>query len=599
MDDQEDISRQQSLLAMYRRSLALYLEQLAKQGGVFAPPGLLHNITEARENIRRLKESLRRQGVAVDDFSMDEAEQDTEELNGDLALQRVEPDESAEKSYLGWLANEIKNVSLQWHETPIVQTPAHRKRPLGWRETWRAALFRHDPTDYTQNPALSDSDLSIRAGFGRRVKIKNLAKELRKFSKIIVLGDPGSGKSVCLRQLAFDLAVRELGRKGLPRKLPVFVDMGTYDGWEDKNARRPTPILTFLTQQLRSHESVHEAPRTHPLLYMARNIERLLNEGRVTCIFDALDEMPQESYQERYQAIKNFMSAWEAKKNQFVYSCRSLDYDPSFNVDEVIIDPFDRKRIYSFLHQHVPHAAKILYRRIVEDESLEEMVSNPFFLQALAYINVPFQGANGDSTVPWFPTTRGELLRVFVDTLLIREAQEKQKEQLSSIEGGLTTLRRFLSELGFVLQERRAGGTSVRTDTLDDIQRRYSDWPQLLWIAHRARILGKRGELADQLADSLPPGFTPPERVEFVHHRLQEFFAAEELAQRLAQGEAVEQYLDDIWWQETVILTVGILRDPRAILQRMLAPQADANQWVGDVVAQAMRLPSPDTEQGG
>lgn len=71
MPNSEDIAQQQKLLAIYRRSLAIYLEQLAQQGQAFAMPSLLISITEAQDNIQRIKVRLRDQGVEIDDFLID------------------------------------------------------------------------------------------------------------------------------------------------------------------------------------------------------------------------------------------------------------------------------------------------------------------------------------------------------------------------------------------------------------------------------------------------------------------------------------------------------------------------------------------------
>lgn len=505
--------------------------------------------------------------------------------------------ESRERIYLKWLKAELSNISHQWHETPIIPTPAHTKKPLGRFVRYKAKLFRHDPSDYAQNPALTDAELSIRTGFGRRVRIRDLAKELRKYTKIVVLGDPGSGKSVCLRQLAFDLAESELSRDGRPRTLPIYVDMGAFDSWQDESARKPTDVYTFLKTSLRTHPSASGSLEMHPLFYISDNLESLLFEGRVTLIFDALDEMPQDSYQERYQALKEFVVMWEAfENNRFIFSCRLLDYDPSFNLDEIVIDRFDKKRILAFLKRHAPQIADELHKRILDDEALEELVSNPFLLQALAYINIPYAAIDSDDRALWIPTTRGDLLREFVEQLLQREAGIKQRKQLESIQGGLLTLRRFLSKLAFVLQERREGRTSAQTSSLEDIWSAEPEWKRLLWIARRARILGKRDEKAHELVDTEPPDLEPPSRIQFVHHRLQEIFAAEELANRLSNGEPVERYLEDIWWQETVVFAVGMVPDPHSVVSRILSPQDEANSWVKDLIAYA-NSPQPEEEE--
>ena len=501
---------------------------------------------------------------------------------------------AAEKDYLKWLANEMQTISHQWHETPIIPTPAHRKKSLGWREKWRVALFRHNPKDYIINPTLMDTELSVRGVYGKKEKIKNLAKELRKFNKIVVLGEPGSGKSVCLRQLAYDLAVREQERRGTPKTVPIYIDMGAYDGQREN---KPVAVIEFIHNWLRSHSSVLESHRLHPLQFVAENIETLLRQGRVTCIFDALDEMPQNDYQERYQALKNFMRSWEAFGNRFIYSCRSLDYDPAFNVDEVIIDRFDRDRIRNFLNKHVPNVAESLYARITEDDSLFEIVNNPFLLQALAYINVV--AANKNDLVelhrPLLPNTRGKLIQAFVDALLQREAEEKQNDYLTSVPGGISILKEFLAELAFVLQRRRQAGTSVQAKELREIWEKYPQWQTLMLISIRARILGKRGETPDQLADTSPSDFQLSSRLEFVHHRIQEYFAAESLAQKLDQDDSVVEYFEDIWWQETVILLVGIVENPQRILKKILSPREDTNTWITEIVTKAEGLLSKDS----
>jgi outer membrane protein assembly factor BamB/tetratricopeptide (TPR) repeat protein len=64
--NQEEIEQQQSLLATYRRTLVHLVGQAAQYGGEgFAPPHVANNISEARDNIRRIKDVLRDWGVIV------------------------------------------------------------------------------------------------------------------------------------------------------------------------------------------------------------------------------------------------------------------------------------------------------------------------------------------------------------------------------------------------------------------------------------------------------------------------------------------------------------------------------------------------------
>jgi hypothetical protein len=73
MPNPEDIANQQELLAAYRRTLAQFLKQQALISELFTPPAIANGIDESRENIRRIKTTLREWGVPVDDLPYDEA----------------------------------------------------------------------------------------------------------------------------------------------------------------------------------------------------------------------------------------------------------------------------------------------------------------------------------------------------------------------------------------------------------------------------------------------------------------------------------------------------------------------------------------------
>src|SRR5437868_374269 len=72
MPSQEEIDHQLRLLATYRKTLAILLEQLARHTAAHVPPAVEHGIREARESIRQAKYNLRDWGVAVADQPNDE-----------------------------------------------------------------------------------------------------------------------------------------------------------------------------------------------------------------------------------------------------------------------------------------------------------------------------------------------------------------------------------------------------------------------------------------------------------------------------------------------------------------------------------------------
>src|SRR5262245_45422235 len=67
----DEIAEIQQRLKICRRTLSHYLEQEAKLGSAHVPPGTIHGILEARENIRQLKATLQSWGVVVQDHPDD------------------------------------------------------------------------------------------------------------------------------------------------------------------------------------------------------------------------------------------------------------------------------------------------------------------------------------------------------------------------------------------------------------------------------------------------------------------------------------------------------------------------------------------------
>src|SRR5690349_16574874 len=74
MPHPETVENWRVLLAAQRRTLAVYLQQLANLGSDYAPPGVHNGAAEARAAIAQLKADLRAAGAAVEDEPSDDAQ---------------------------------------------------------------------------------------------------------------------------------------------------------------------------------------------------------------------------------------------------------------------------------------------------------------------------------------------------------------------------------------------------------------------------------------------------------------------------------------------------------------------------------------------
>ena len=111
-------------------------------------------------------------------------------------------------------------------------------------------------------------------------------------SQLILLGDPGSGKSTFLRHLAWAMA-----RRGLDQ----LSDATVLFGWDDQRRRLPIilPLRTLAGQLARqgvSAQTVYTALLAEIQSYNITGADDMLNaglhQGAVLLLFDGLDEVP-------------------------------------------------------------------------------------------------------------------------------------------------------------------------------------------------------------------------------------------------------------------------------------------------------------------
>lgn len=153
---------------------------------------------------------------------------------------------------------------------------------------------------------------------------------------VVVLGDPGAGKSVAIRHAMrrmITIAMRWYVVKPL---LPLYVPCSYYT---TTAGAHPVSVDAFLAEYVSA---------TFPAFRSGRlDFAEYLRKGRLCIFFDALDEMPRADYAERVSRLREF--AIRHSNNRINFSCRTLDYDPRLEVAEVRIRPFDDNRRKRFL----------------------------------------------------------------------------------------------------------------------------------------------------------------------------------------------------------------------------------------------------------
>jgi hypothetical protein len=176
----------------------------------------------------------------------------------------------------------------------------------------------------------------VEHGYGERVEVRRVAvddlrKAVAEHRRIILLGEPGSGKTTTLWRLAYDYATaaREDGRA----PLPVLIPLG---GYTDSS-----PFDAYLGRYL------------GPL---APYFETYRASGRLILLLDGLNEMPQADYAERVGRIREVLD--RQPDETVVVTCRALDYVVRLErLQKVEVAPLDVERIRTFLSHYLGEVA--------------------------------------------------------------------------------------------------------------------------------------------------------------------------------------------------------------------------------------------------
>jgi predicted NACHT family NTPase len=392
---------------------------------------------------------------------------------------------------------------------------------------------------------------------------------VEKYSKLMILGKPGAGKTTFLKFVAIQCNKGEFQVD----RVPIFITLKNFA----EAAKKPS-LIKHISQQF-SACRVTDAQVTD-----------LFNHSKALVLLDGLDEVREEDNRRVLDEIRDFSDQF--RDNHFVMTCRIAAREYTFEkFTEVEVADFDDEQIATFAtnwfkNKTVKPATFI--KRLKENNRIKELATNPLLLTLLCLV---FEGSLN------FPANRSELYEEGLEALLkkwdagrgIERNQVYKKLSLKRKEELLSKIALATFEQGdYFFKQKTAEQyiteyirnlTNASTDE-EELQRDSEDVLRSIEAQHGLLVERAKGIYS------------------FSHLTLHEYFTAREF---IFGTQPLEEMLQNLVshiiekrWREVFLLAVGMLPSADHLLQ-LMKQQVDVLIGVDEKLQEFLRWLSQKT----
>ncbi|MBK8021456.1 MAG: SUMF1/EgtB/PvdO family nonheme iron enzyme [Chloroflexi bacterium] len=415
--------------------------------------------------------------------------------------------------------------------------------------------------------------------------------------RLVLLGDPGSGKSTFVNFLTLAMTGAQLNPdadwaarledQGWAHGIVTPLLVTLRDFAQSVDVSRP-PTVNTLWEYVVTQVVGLQAPDS------ASALRSLLEHGRLIFLLDGLDEVPQERRGTMREAI-DMLASSSALGTRFIITCRVLSYaDPQYRIPGFVshtIAPLTNGQIAAFIGTwysalvalgsiHADTAVQRVsdLRVAIAQLALSELASNPMLLTVMALVH---------NHLGTLPRETARLYNQCVELLLLRWRPHDARALIDLLGIREDDLLRLVWEVAFDAHDQQAereGTADIAQHAVEMIARRFlgNDAAKgqafCEYVEKRAGLLVGRG--FDRYGGRI---YT------FPHRTFQEFLAGCHISVNRFSRTAADLARRGGAWRETLLLATGNLvfngrnvDTPIDAVSRMLedaSPRAGDSDW--------------------
>lgn len=415
-----------------------------------------------------------------------------------------------------------------------------------------------------QAPDLADALAEKVARRDQPLQSVQIEGALSTFPSMVLLGDPGAGKSTILKYLAVSSAKARTDEKAeSPCRLPIILPVAAYAAALTRSG--DLSIENYLPDYYREVRGITDD--------LTALFSSALASGKALILLDGLDEVT-DLNQRVFIArrVQDFYNWHKARGNQFVITSRIVGYDEAplsaEGLTHFVMLDFSRDEIKQFVsnwcsafemasrgssataHQSANDEQERLLAAICSNSSVERLAANPLLLTILALIHR--QGTE-------LPRRRVELYELYLKTLIGSWARARNLDGRPIGTMDEVEAVKLLAPLAYWMHSEKPSGTALEHEIRKQI---------VTYFLTRRNLSEDDAErLARQFLDDIRrfAGLLTERGSKaygFVHLTFEEYLSGREIILRgqIDKQKSIDlicKHADDPVWREVIRLAVG------------------------------------------